>query len=471
MKPEIRGNRHQMFLFPPTIDDLVPLNHPVRFIDEIVESLDLRSLQLAEPPANRGRPRYAPELLLKVILFSYFRKVRSFRQMERECRENLALIWLTGGAYPDHNTLWRFWKAHEEALCKVLKTTVRVALDNNLVGFALHAVDGTKIRARASLSGSLTVKELKEVLAAVDESIERMRQTLADPKEGEPNPKLPEELQDAERRRQAIRESLERLEEKQTTALNEAEPDARLMKTQEGVRYAYNAQAVVDEKSRLVVAEDVVDEPHDRGCLANMISKVEKTAGSTAEVTVADKGYWQAEELAAAEENGHNVLVAIPDPANPDPKKLPYHPTQFRYDPSTAKVFCPLGQEMRFRGWRRGRWKGRVREYVCPAHASCPHRSECCGNTNRGRVIRVHPARWAQDLQRERQQDPEARRKLARRKAVVEPLFAYIKEILGLRRWSFRTLRGVQAQWSLACAAYNLRKLYAFWCAGRLRLA
>ena len=61
-----------------------------------------------------------------------------------------------------------------------------------------------------------------------------------------------------------------------------------------------------------------------------------------------------------AEKRSGSVLI-VPDPANSDPKKLPCHPTQFRYDPRTAKVFCPFGQEIRFRGWRRGRWKGRVR--------------------------------------------------------------------------------------------------------------
>jgi len=443
----------------------------VRFLDEVVESLDLRAMKLAEPAADRGRPRYAPDVLVKVFLYAYFRRIRSFRQMERECRENVALIWLTGGVFPDHNTLWRYWKAHEEALCGLLKATVRVALDAGLVGFILHAVDGTRIRARASLTGALQKKELEKLLAALDESIAAMRQALADPGEGEASGQLPEELQDAERRRQAVRDALRVLAEEGRTVLNRSEPDARLMRTTEGVRFAYNAQAVVDERSGLVVGEDVTTDANDTECLARMTASVEETAGGTAEVTVADKGYWSPEQLALAEDRGHGVLVAIPEPADPDLERQPFHPIAFRYDRRTGKLTCPLGRELVFRGWRRGRWKGRVREYACPAHLECPRRAECCGGSGRGRVVRVHPGRWAQDLQRERQRDPSARRKLARRKAVVEPVFAYIKEVLGLRRWSFRTLAGVRAQWALACTAYNLRKLYAHWLAGDLRLA
>ncbi len=471
MKKELGGVRNQLSLFPPAIDDLVPPDHPARFLDEVVDSLDLREMGLVVPPASRGRPRYAPDVLVKVILYSYFRKVRSFRQMERECRENLIFIWLTGGVFPDHNTLWRFWKEHEEALCGLLKGTVRVALKAGLVGFTLHAVDGTKIRARASLTGAVQEKELRKLLAAVDASIEEMRQALADPGQGEGNPTLPAELQDAESRRRIIQESFRELKEKHTKALNRSEPDARLMKTTEGVRFAYNAQAVVDEQSGLVVGEDVITDANDTDCLAAMTSKVEETAGKTAEVTVADKGYWSAEQLAKAERSGHKVLVSIPKNADPDPGKEPFHPTQFRYDPESGKLVCPLGQKMRFRGYRRGRWRGEVREYVCPVHANCPRRTECCGGSNRGRVIRVHPDRWAQDLQRERQRERSAKKHLSRRKAVVEPVFARIKEIHGLRRWSFRRLQGVKAQWAVVCAAYNLRKLYAFWCAGELQLA
>ena len=472
MVREIGGNRHQIFLFPPTLDDLLPADHPARFIDSLVDHLDLQKLELADPPAARGRPRYAPEVLVKVILFSYFRRIKSFRQMERECRENLALIWLTGNVVPDHNTLWRYWTSHEEALCGLLKSTVRIALEAGLLGFALHAVDGTRIRARASFTTALKKDQLEKLLAAADESIERMRRVLSDPGQGEANPRLPKELEDAERRREVIQEALQKLEEAGTTVLNESEPDARPMRTTDGVRMAYNAQAAVDEESGMVVGEEVTNEANDTGCLARMTAKVEETAGSAAEVTVADAGYWSAEQLAQAERQGHGVLVAIPKGANPDLAKDPFHPTAFHYDPKTGLVICPRGQEMKLRGKRRGRWRGEVLEYVCPVYAECPCRKECCGGKRGPRVIRVHPDRWAQDLQRQRQRtDPTAREKLARRRAVVEPVFAYIKEVLGLRRWSFRRLAGVRAEWALACTAYNLRKLHAHWCAGTLQMA
>ena len=128
MSKAIRAGYQQSFLFPPCLEDWIPADHPARFLREFVESLDLKSLGFQEGESEEGRPHYGVDLLLKVWLYGYFVKLRSSRQLEWGCRENVALIWLTGRHEPDHNTLWRFWRDHKKALRKVFGQAVEVAL-------------------------------------------------------------------------------------------------------------------------------------------------------------------------------------------------------------------------------------------------------------------------------------------------------------------------------------------------------
>src|SRR5690606_12635408 len=101
------------------------------------------------------------ELLLSVWLYCYMEKIRSSRKAEHACRTHLPLIWLTGMNYPDHNSLWRFWRAHRKALRNVFRQSVSVAQRLGLVGMVAHALDGTKIPVRSSKKGSLHQAELE----------------------------------------------------------------------------------------------------------------------------------------------------------------------------------------------------------------------------------------------------------------------------------------------------------------------
>jgi len=178
MSYEKKPDRSQVFLLPPSLDDWVPEDHPARFIDAFVESLDLPALGFEVGHAPTGRPRYSAQLLLSVYIYCYFDRIRSLRRMERACLENVALMWLTGNERPDHNTLWRFFGDNKKAIRKVLKQSVKVAVDANLVGMVLHAVDGTKIEAQASSKTAYYRKQQDEALKRVDFSIAEMERLL-----------------------------------------------------------------------------------------------------------------------------------------------------------------------------------------------------------------------------------------------------------------------------------------------------
>jgi transposase len=146
MGKQIRADYEQILMFPPLVEDWVGKDHPARFIRDFVDSLDLRGLEIDIPDADTGRPPYAADLMLKVWLFGYFNRIRSSRALEKGCRENMGLIWLTGMNAPDHNSISRFFRANKNSLGHLFKQSIRVALKADLIGLALHAVDGTKIQ-------------------------------------------------------------------------------------------------------------------------------------------------------------------------------------------------------------------------------------------------------------------------------------------------------------------------------------
>jgi transposase len=276
MSTELRADYNQIMLLPPSLEDWIPSDHMARYIREFVDSLDLNDLGFKQRKSEDGRPSYAPDLLLKVWLYGYLQRIRSSRKLEKACRNEIPLVWLTGMHYPDHNTLWRFWRDNQKAVKKVFHKTVRVALDAGLVGMVVHAVDGTKIQACSSTQTMWRKKSLAQLLNRVEGSVKAMEAEIerSERKESEEY-HLPEELQEKKLLREKIEKSLAELEKEERSQMNPSEKDALVVKTNEGKRLGYNAQVVVDDKQKLIVAAEVTTEQNDSHQLNPMIEIVE----------------------------------------------------------------------------------------------------------------------------------------------------------------------------------------------------
>lgn len=471
MGNEIRPDYESIHLFPPAIEDWVPEDHPARFIRDFVDALDLEELGFKGRKSERGRPHYALDLLLKVWLYGYFNRIRSTRDLERACHEHLSLIWLTGMKYPDHNTLWRFLHNNPRAIRGAFAAGVRVAASADLVGMVLHALDGTKIRAQASSHTAHHRKQLERALRELESKIEEMLSEVeVAEKEQEGDYKLPEELLDAESRRQAIRDALAELDAARTNHLQPAEPDARMMKCSGKVEFGYNAQAVVDEHSGLIVAEDVSAEETDYEQLVPMVKKVAEVVGDTAEETVADRGYSSGEAIHEAQEEGLDVLVHLQPHMDEAEDPEEFHHSRFHHDEQRDVVICPRGEILAF---EQEKWhssnKYKVKLYRCQGFRECPDRFRC-SSSKRGRTIRINPYKPAIDKQIEKQRNQKARKSLSRRMVIVEPPFGTIKEGMSFRRFTLRGTEGAKTQWAMVCFAFNLRKLYRAWRDGGLVL-
>ena len=231
----LRPNYAQRFLLPPALEDWVPEDHPVRFVRDFVDTLDLRQLGIEESVGDEGRPAYAPDLLLKVWLFGYMERIRSTRGLEKACLQVMPFLWLTGNMHPDHNTLWRFFKKHRAALPKLFKQLVQMAAKAELIGFALHALDGTKMTAVSSTDEALHRKGLQEKLKRVDEYITAYMKEVTTQSDDDKGAgyKMPGEMKNAEARRAKIRALLEqRIEDRADDATREG-PSAPPARTEE----------------------------------------------------------------------------------------------------------------------------------------------------------------------------------------------------------------------------------------------
>jgi transposase len=462
MSYEIHADRSQTFLLPPALDDWVPSDHPARFVAEFVESLDLPAMGFEVGHAPVGRPSYSAELLLSIYCYCYFSGIRAFRHLERACSENVAVMWIAGLQRPDHNSFWRFIRDNKKVLRGLLKQSVQVAARLGLVEMVLNAVDGTKIQAAASMKTARYRRTLEAALQRLDKSIEEFETELERSAEEELDGyRLPEELADAQERREAIRRSLLELNRAETNTLSPNDPDARVMKCSGKQLLGYNAQAVADE-SGIVLAAEVFQNENDRGLLSTMIERVEENVGQIAAETLADKGYSSAEDLGEAEEKAIPVLVNLPQNVAPPEGTSPFHASRFTYDAERDCCICPIGRELKLQRSRKSRRGLFTKVYHCACYRDCPMRKRCSSN-KRGRTIELSNHHQAVENQRQKLQAPGAKEKLDRRGVIVEPVFAVVKEVLGFRRWSVRGLENVRTQWALICSIVNLRKLYPLW--------
>jgi len=471
MNREIDADFNQALMFPPVVEQWIGNDHPARFVRDLVDSLDLEALGFYVRASEVGRPNYSVRLLLRVWLYGYFSGVRSTRKLERACLNDMGLIWLTGMNAPDHNTLWRFWLVNKKALRNIFKQSVKIALNADLVGFVVHALDGTKIMARSSKEGIWNRHNLEKALNKIDESIkEIMSQVETAQRKEQGEYRLPEELKDSLKRKEVIQASIIKLDEIERNHFHPSEPEARMMKNTRSIELSYNAQAVADQKSGMIVAQDVVSDETDMDQLVPMLDRVQENLGKVSQETLADGGYNSTIQLGLAEQRGYEVLTNGRKKELTADVEWPYHSSRFIYDQQRNCCVCPEGNILTYERTKATKsLRYQVKAYRCKSFRNCVFRERCTKDP-RGRMVEITPYHTAIIRQREKRRDPNKIKLLKARKVIVEPVFAWIKERLDFRRWTLCGLENVKAQWALICSTINFKKLYQYWLDQRLIL-
>jgi len=469
MSYEIHADYEQRFLLPPDINEWIGSSHPARFVREFVDSLHMDALGFKVRESDEGRPNYSSELMLKIWLYGYMNKIRSSRGLEKACMNDIGMIWLTANNHPDHNSIWRFFRENKTGLKGVFRQSVKVACNMDLVGLVLNAVDGTKILADVSKKKSFHRADLEKLLKSLEDAfLEEFCEEIEHNEVAEQGLeyRLPDELSDRKRLRKEIESQLAKLDSAGANNLNATDEDARMIKTETGIKFSFNAQIGVDAKTGIIVSEDVVNDACDHHLLTGMIAQTEEYCGSSPTQTVADAGYFSGDELVKAEEKGYEVIVNVkstPTFHRQGVNENEFHQSKFTYDVENDIYTCPKGGKLSFRGVKHKPGKtytGRL--YSCDDYKVCPFRKECIAS-KRVKTIIVNMNKQAIERQLKKHEDPINRALLKKRKTIVEPVFGHIKHALGFRRWTVRGLDNVRAQWSLLCASLNLAKMHRIW--------
>lgn len=442
----------QAALLPASKRDYLGNAHLSVFLLDLLPTLNLEPI-LAAYPEDRGQPPYNPRMMTVLLLYAYSQGVMSSRQIERRCREDLAFMYLTGDARPDHDTICAFRRQHLDAFQRLFLETLRIAEEAGVLKLGRIALDGSKILANASKHKAMSYARMPERQAALRAEIERLlteadtldRAEDAHDGRGRRGDELPEELRDPATRRQRLREAAARVEAERKRELaatkqahleqiehaqaaleaeareharsegkanadatqpapkaqrNFTDPESRIMKTANGFQQCYNAQVAVTVGTQLVVAEDVVTAANDKQQLQPMVAQVLANV-DVPDGVIADSGYFSDANVQAL--------------AHRDGRPIEAHIAVERERHGAPPTGPP---------------RGRIPQGLSPA----------------GRM-------------RRRLRTKDGRAIYALRKITVEPAIGQIKG-RGFRRFSLRGLSGAKGEFHLVCAVHNLVKLW-----------
>ncbi|MDQ3024117.1 MAG: IS1182 family transposase [bacterium] len=448
----------QLLLLPPNLQDWVAEDHLVRFISDVVDSLDLDDIlrRYREPT---GQPPHHPAMMVKVLLYAYCIGMPSSRRIERATWEDVPMRLLSAQAHPDHSTIAEFRKRHLPALARLFVQVLAICKTAGLVKLGHVALDGTKIKANASKHKAMGYERMTdteqglvgevEALLAEAKTVDAAENARYGP--GKRGDEIPKDLARRESRLAKIREAKAALEDfarekaarkavEQQAKLdaweqkaeetgkkpggqppqvanpaeavpdpkaqrNFTDPESRIMKdgASKSFEQAYNAQAVVDDTAQIIVATGVTQEANDKRQLVPMLEKLIAT-GFRPDKVSADAGYFSSEAITDERMAGIDLYVP-PDRqkhGQPLPTPADCRPEGFPAD-SDASVIETMRHRLR---------------------------------TETGKAV------------------------YKMRKAIVEPVFGQIKEGRGFRRFSFRGLLPVTQEWDLICLTHNLLKLF-----------
>ncbi len=210
---------------PPSLTDWLPENHLVWTILGAVEQMDLGRFNEAYRLGAAGRPAYDPAVMVALLLYSYARGNRSSRGIERACWEDVAYKVITGMRTPDHSTIAEFRRRHEAEVAELFDDVLGLCREAGLVSVGVITIDGTKVKANASMDQNRSYRELVTQILREAEEIDRREDELYGEKRGD---ELPEQLRTPEGRRAALEEAKRRIQERKGRAISEQQTSAEV---------------------------------------------------------------------------------------------------------------------------------------------------------------------------------------------------------------------------------------------------
>jgi transposase len=449
-------DRSQGTLFPERLDDYVAEDNPVRVIDVFIDDLDVSGLGFKAEPAATGRPGYHPKVMLKLYVYGYLNREQSSRRLERAAQRNIELMWLTGRLAPDFKTIADFRKDNGEAIRLVCREFVMLCRKLNLLSDKLVAIDGSKFKAVNSRDKNFTRAKMKRRLEAVESSIERYLMELAEADQNE----LPtDDAKTLQTKIGKLKEEMARLKKLEVRMLEApdkqlslTDPDARSMKSRGTGVVGYNVQSAVDSKHHLIIAHQVTNVGSDRSQLSPMAKEAKAVLDVEQLDAVADRGYYNGNEIRACEQAGIDTYLPKPK-TSPNKAKGQFDRSAFEYIEQDDEYECPAGERLTYR-FTRTEANKEIRRYWSSACPRCPIKAQCTTGDNR-RVSRWVHADVLQRAQARLDSRPDI---MQTRRATVEHPFGTIKSWMGSTHFQMKTLPRVSTEMSLQVLSYNMKR-------------
>src|SRR5436309_5294177 len=218
-------DREQLLLMPPSLTDWLPENHLVWTILGAVEQMDLERFEAGYRLGAAGRAPYDPAVMVALLMYAYARGNRSSRGIERSCWEDVAYKVITGMRTPDHSTIAEFRCRHEAEIAELFDEVLGLCREAGLVSVGVITIDGTKIKADASMDENRSYREVVTAILREAEEIDEREDELYGDQRGD---ELPEQLRTAEGRRAALAEAKRRIAERKGRAMSQEEPVAEM---------------------------------------------------------------------------------------------------------------------------------------------------------------------------------------------------------------------------------------------------
>lgn len=510
--------RNQLLLFASTLEERIPLDHPVRLLDEILDELDWTKWE-AVYVGKLGQPPIHPSVLCKVLLFALSRRIRSSRQIEYAVEHSIDFIWLTSGRKLDHTTLSQFRRKHEKELKDIYRQMIQLAISMGVAKLSELCIDGTKIRADANRFKTYKRENVSKLIEELDGQIASALSNLESNDaledlfdDGQKADKLPSEIKDLKDRRAKLEAALAQLtkmeeqrrqdgidNKKSPAQLPISDADSRILPNKEG-GYApnYTPMAVTETQNGFIVGSEVLIGNVEHICMMEMIDAIESDYQSHTETVLADGAYATGPNLAQAAARGMELLSPVrqeiakadnpayrEDLSKPVPEvdlpRLPINSTTKRFDRS-AFVYdaekdiyhCPAGKVLKREGTVEKTVVAGVaaerKNYRCHDCEGCPLASLCRvkEDSKTGRKVGHDEFQEVRERQAERMQDAQVQEHYKKRQHYGETQFAFIKSHLGIRRFLLRGQTGVRQEWRWSCLTFNIKKLMPIWLKARM---
>lgn len=456
----IKGqNRDQISIFPISLDASIDQDNEVRIIDLFVESLEIGRLGFRINHIENGRPAYHPKDILKLYIYGYLNRVRSSRELEKECRRNIEVMWLLKGLAPDHNTISNFRRDNPKAIKKVFRSTVDMAKHFDLIGGSLIAGDSTKLRAQNSKKNNFNQKKVERHIEYIEKKLDEHNQQLANADGDKEKQEAQDQIDKHNKRKQEYHQIEKQLKNSGEVQISTSDPESRQMITRNNItEVAYNIQSTVDAKNNIPIDFKITN-TNDSKAMGNILQRAKSILRSNDFTALFDKGYHTGSEFKQADDMGVEVMVAIPGiPSSSMAPDHAYNLEHFKYCESTDSYTCPQNQTLSTNGtWHKSK-SSPFKQYKTKACKHCPARIFCTKSIRNGKIIQR--SLYTKYINQNKERIEKQKDYYRRRQAIVEHPFGTIK-----RQWGFHYIitkkykERANADTGFMFIAYNFKRI------------